>query len=153
MIRYEYVGPRNRREMTDWPKLSPRDRRGLNFQLDILRQVDRRQALRRVVFKVKGSGLYKIKAKGDKQLRPRLCFGPLDSDDEETVTFLQRVEKKDNREAPAAIQSAKLSHEKIRQVVADPRRRRAEIKKKQEGQDGRNKSQASRGVPRQRGAH
>ncbi len=113
--------------MTDWPKLSPRDRRGLNFQLDILKRVDRRQALRRVVFKVKGPGLYKIKAKGDKQLRPRLCFGPLGSDSEEVVTLLQRVEKKDGREKPSSTESAARSLKKIQEIREDPERHRTEI--------------------------
>lgn len=126
MIRYEYVDRRGRREMTDWP-LGHRQRRALNRKLDILKQVDRRQALRVVVFKVKGPGLYKIKVTGNVQIRPRLCFGPLASE-VEVVTLLQRVDKKDGQESPSKEASVALCEKKIREIRAEPERCRAEIK-------------------------
>ncbi len=110
--------------MTGWP-LDHRQRRALNRKLDILRQVDRRQALRVVVFKVKGAGLYKIKVKGNVQLRPRLCFGPLA--EMEVVTLLQRVEKKGGQESPPGEESATRSLNKIREIIASPQLRRTEI--------------------------
>lgn len=111
--------------MTDWP-LDHRQRQALNRKLDILKLVDRRQALRAVVFKVKGPGLYKIKIKGNVQLRPRLCFGPLDGE-AEAVTMLQRLVKKGSKRMPSQSEAERLSMEKIREIKAEPAKFRTEI--------------------------
>lgn len=125
MIRYEYVGRRGRREMTDWP-LDVRQQRALNRQLDLLGAVDRSQAVGSVVHKVQGPGLYKIKVRGNVQLRPRLCFGPLEGEDE-VVTLLQRVEKKGNKETPSAAAAAEQALNKIDEITENPTLRRALI--------------------------
>ncbi len=117
MIPYEYVDRRGAREMTDWP-LDRRQRRALNRKIDFLRQVDWRQASA-IVYKVKGAGIYKIKVKGNVQLRPRLCFGPADPKTE--VTFLVRVTKKDNKESPADASSTAIA--RVEEIRADPSRR------------------------------
>lgn len=112
--------------MTDWP-LDRRQRRALNRRLDQLRQVDHKQAIDgSLVVKIKGPGLYKTKVRGNLQLRPRLCFGPLDGEIE-VITLLQRAQKKGNKPDPPRAESAARSLAKIAEIKADPQQCRTQI--------------------------
>ncbi len=55
----------------------------------MLSKVDRNQAVGSLVFKTKTEGIYYAKIRGNVALRPRLCLGPQEPDEE--VTFLERA--------------------------------------------------------------
>lgn len=97
VIPYEYVGRRGDRVVTDWP-LEPDQLRRMKNLLIRLEQVDRDGAVGSIIFKKQVKGIYYAKINGRVALRPRLCIGP---NGDHRVTFLERVDKKDNQERPS----------------------------------------------------
>ena len=87
--------------MTDWP-LEANQKRQLKSQLIVLESVDRVQSVGSILHKrSRVSGIYYAKINGKIALRPRCYIGPED----DQVTFLERVQKKDQVEAPTTLNS------------------------------------------------
>jgi hypothetical protein len=85
--------------------LSRRDRAALIQRLIQLMQMDRQVALdvHLIAGPLRGGGnLYKLKAKGDCQLRPHLCTGPKNHADE--YTLLCGAVEKDGKLEPRNVQ-------------------------------------------------
>jgi hypothetical protein len=86
---WDYVSTGGRNEIESWvAPLSKRDQGALVQRLIQLRQSDRQTALdsRLIAGPLRGQGnLYKLKARGDCQLRPHLCTGPRRHESEYTM--------------------------------------------------------------------
>ncbi len=100
---WDFVGGTKRDVIEEWArkKLSARDRGALLQRLIQLRQRERQAALESnlIAGPLRGRGnLYKLRAKGDRQLRPHLCTGPLYHSAE--YTLLCGAEEKDDRLIP-----------------------------------------------------
>ncbi len=102
---WDYVGPTGRNEIESWTEpLSKRDQGALLQRLIQLRQSDRKAALEThlIAGPLRGQGnLYKLRARGDCQLRPHLCTGPVWHDAE--YTLLAGAVEKDGKLRPASV--------------------------------------------------
>ena len=85
MISFEFVDRRGAGVLTDW-RLDARQRRALERKLRLLEHADRRLAEGSILYKTKTPGIWEVEIRGNVQLRPMACFGPLGPDVE--VTFL-----------------------------------------------------------------
>lgn len=120
MIPFEYVDRRGDRVVSDW-SLEKQQRVSLNVWLVRIRRFDREMAINTQIFPCRPlRGVYYVKIRGRVQLRPRVCLGPVDPDQE--VTFLERVSKKGGRETPDRRSSR--APERYLEVRRSPDRRR-----------------------------
>jgi hypothetical protein len=126
VIPYEYVEYEDRdgrrviieRVISDWTR-EDRQRRALKTRLVMLLQADRNQAVGSLMFKTKEEGIYYAKIRGNVALRPRLCLGPKDTDNE--VTFLHRATEKDMIVTPR--DADKRAAARMKEVLQDDSRR------------------------------
>ena len=100
---WDFLGGTKRNVIEEWAKkeLSSRDRGALLQRLIQLRQRDRQAALdsNLLAGPLRGRGnLYKLRAKGDCQMRPHLCSGPLSVGGE--YTLLCGAKEKDYKLIP-----------------------------------------------------
>lgn len=119
---WDFLDARGKSVIQKWVKddrLSKRDVAILNQRLDRLQQVD--FSLAREMKFLAGpvhKHIYKLRAKGDIQLRPMLCKGPINNETE--YTLLQGAVEKGGK-LPKGVQE---QAEKNRQtVIDDPSRR------------------------------
>ena len=116
MIPFEYVDRRGSGIISDW-SLEKRQSVALNTWLIRARRFDRETALNTLIFTCRPlRGIYYVKIRGEVQLRPRVCLGPVDEEHE--LTFLERVRKKGGRETPERRSSR--APERRREVAGSP---------------------------------
>lgn len=122
---WDYVGRTGRNIIEEWAKpLSCRDQGALLQRLILLRQRDRQVALdtHLIAGPLRGQGnLYKLKAKGDCQLRPHLCTGPLYHEAEYTL-LAGAVEIGNKLDPPNVVERAINHREELRDRKAYDRR-------------------------------
>lgn len=97
MIPYEVTLDRDGRLLTDW-SMEDQQRRKLKGKLGMLEVIDRNQAVGSIIVQAGIGEIYYMKINGKVALRPRCCVG---NGSGETVTFLERVTKKDKVEKPS----------------------------------------------------
>lgn len=122
MIPYEYVEyeVRDRRRViterviSDWTR-EKRQRRALKVRLVMLMQADRNMAVGSLMFKTQEEGIYYTKIRGNVALRPRLCLGTKDANNE--VTFLHRATENDMVVTPR--NADKRAAARMKEVVQD----------------------------------
>jgi hypothetical protein len=124
---YEWVDDHGRGVVTDWPKLQSGHRAKLFAKLDMLVRAEidsqRRASLPTNTLAGPGYGgepfIYKLKSRGNVQLRPMICLGPFGLDD---WTVLYPSTEKSNELIPP--DAPKLAEARRKQILADPNRRR-----------------------------
>lgn len=116
MILWEYVAPQKWGVLTGW-ELQSRERARLEAKLDQLAKADY-ETSKMLVHSVRGYGrLRKIKVRAQKvQLRPLLCFGPIDGRTE--LTFLCGAYERNSQWEPA--NAREIASQRIVEVVNDP---------------------------------
>ncbi len=114
---WDFVGLSGRNVIEQWARgrLSRRDRAALLQRAIQLGQMDRQTALdiHLIAGPLRGGGnLYKLRAKGDCQLRPHLCTGPIRHGDEYTL-LCGAVEKGGKLEPPDVAERAVSNREQL----------------------------------------
>lgn len=122
MILYEFVDQGGRGVITSW-SLQVRQQAQLDQKLDVLRSVeDREQAEGSLIYGTGERSIFKVKVKGQVQLRPLLCYGPTRPRIE--VTFLAQATEVGGELRPAgALSHAAAALETLRTISPMPRRR------------------------------
>lgn len=154
MIVYEWVDGRGEPVLAGWV-LESRQQRQLRALLVQLEGIDYEMAVGTLIFKKGMSNIYYSKVNGSVALRPRCCIGPELSRQEyqelsrarasaresapperamfpagksEVLTYLERVEKKDDKERPLLKDSK--SSERLNEILENrARRQRATLHK------------------------
>lgn len=118
MILFEYVDRRGRGVITDW-RLEVRQRAKLDEQLDRLRQIDWRLALGRLIHGAGSRHVFKIRVRGNVQLRP-LLYRPPGAPRE--IVFVMRAVERDGRLDP--IDALEMAELRRKRTIVQPERRR-----------------------------
>lgn len=125
---YEWIDERGRGVVTHWPKLQWAQRGRLESKLDMLVRAEVDPVTRKANLPADllvGPGydgepfIYKLKARGNVQLRPMLCLGPLAN---EEWTLLYPSIEKDDVLIPE--NAAALAEARRKEIIADKNRRR-----------------------------
>jgi hypothetical protein len=122
---YEFIEPGGNSVLRDWP-LQKRERIRLNQKLDLLMQYGLgAPGLVGGPNIGKQRHIYKLKVRGDVQLRPMFCRGPFDTNTE--LTFLAIATERDRVLVPA--NAPRLAEFRRQQLISGRgmRRRRDEI--------------------------
>jgi hypothetical protein len=110
---WDFLGGSDRDVIEEWARsrLSRRDQAALLQRLIQLRQRERQAALdsNLIAGPLRGAGnLYKLRAKGDHQLRPHLCTGPLNHGAE--YTLLCGAIEQDDKLIPPDVQDRAIEN-------------------------------------------
>lgn len=125
---YEWLDENGKGVVTDWPKLQSSQRAKLDQKLDMLVRAEVDPQTRQANLPsntLAGPGydgepfIYKLKVRGNVQLRPMLCLGPLDPPE---WTILYDSVEKAGKLIPH--NAAALAEKRRKEIVTDPNRRR-----------------------------
>ena len=124
---YEWVDERGRGVVSDWPKLQKAQRAKLDAKLQMLVRAEVDPTTRQANLPpdlLVGPGfdgepfIYKLKSRGNVQLRPMLCLGPFDGTD--WTILYPSIEKDDLLVPPNA---ANLAEVRRKEILANRDRR------------------------------
>jgi len=119
---YDYVNAQGQNEFRAWTeKLQKVEKVKLIQKLDMLAQMGM-DLLPSLLAGPVDQHIYKMKIKGDRMLRPRLCRGPVDNDRE--FTLLAGAFEKQGKDVPATVNAIAIANRSA--VLADPGKRRRE---------------------------
>lgn len=117
---YDFKNYHGENEFKAWTKgLQKKERAKLNAKLDLLEQHGR-DLFPRILTGTPTPGILKLRASGNVELRPMLCYGPIDIDSEFSLLF-GATERDDEFDPPGADQSA-LERKELIQKDPDNRR-------------------------------
>lgn len=117
---YDYINSRGKNEFKEWSETLQKEQLGkLNERLDKLKKHGK-NLLPEMLSDTERTELKKLKIKSRVQLRPLLCYGPLDMDNE--FTLLKGAKEIQFKWKPKnAIEKALRNRE---EVISDPENRR-----------------------------
>lgn len=116
---YDYVDSKEVNEFKDWTQsLQKNDRAKLNAKLDMLKKLGP-DLFPQVLTGTPTSGIQKLRVRGNVQLRPMLCPGPISIDKE--FTLLLGAKEVQSKLVPK--DADKIANKRKSEVLNDPKRR------------------------------